>query len=130
MWKRRKLKYREGCFTFTLIFLRPRHCMKSLLSSFQIINATLCTAHKANHNLNHHRQKLRFSLQKPEKWGCWWINPHLIRFCLELVKIVILILLGVYRKGGRVFLGITGGSKLCTNVYISLHNLTLVTRVL
>ena len=57
------------------------------LGSFLIANATLFTVHKDNHNLNHHRQCLRFSLQKSEKRGSWGTNSHLIRFRLEMGKL-------------------------------------------
>ena len=62
MWKRGKLKYKEGGGGGPLYFdfspLSEWHEVS--LGSFQVANATLCTVHKDNYNLNHHRQRLGF----------------------------------------------------------------------
>ena len=47
-------------FTFTLFFFVPAEGHEISLGSFQVANATLCTVHKDNQNLNHHRQRLGF----------------------------------------------------------------------
>ena len=60
MRKRGKLKYREGMFRFYFNFSEPLEMREVFLGSFQGANATLCTIQKDNHNLNQHRQRLRF----------------------------------------------------------------------
>ena len=45
-------------FHFYFDFSASSQLHEVSLSSFQITNAALCTAHKDTHNLNHHRQKV------------------------------------------------------------------------